>query len=80
MQVVIHKNTDGSIGITTPAQGMDIVKVAKQVAQSGLPYKIVDRSEVDAMYAQYGDLRNAWEWDESITPDGVGSESNSYGG
>lgn len=80
MQVVIHKNSDGTIGITTPNANADINLVALQCAEANQPYKIVDRAEVEAIYTQYGDLRNAWEWDETITPDGVGSTSNAYGG
>lgn len=79
MQVVIHKNLDGSVGVTVPAKGMDIVLVASQAAQPGQPYKIVDKTIVDAVYVQYGDLRNAWEWDEATVPDGVGADSNEYG-
>lgn len=48
-----------------------IVQIVEQAVPAGVPYKIIDSSElpVDRTF------RNAWEIDPALLTDGVGSES-----
>ena len=40
----------------------------------GFPYKIVSVDDIPASR----EFRNAWEWDDTIEPDGFGGESNEF--
>lgn len=77
-QVILHKNANGGVSITVPAQGMDINRVAKAVVANGQDYQIVDKSVTDEMYATYGELRGAWEFDETQPASGQGSAATVY--
>ena len=73
MQKIIFRNKDNSVGIITPTQEAineyGIEAIAKKDVPYGLPYKIVDENEIPSDRT----FRNAWEWDDTVEPDGVGS-------
>lgn len=70
---IIFKNIDNSVSIITATQealelyGIDAI--AKKDVPAGLPYKIVDENEIPSDRT----FRNAWEWDNTVEPDGAGS-------
>ena len=76
MQKIIFKNPDNSVGIITPTQealdkfGIDAI--AKKDVPAGLPYKIVNISDIP----EDRTFRDCWEWDTTVTPDGVGAISS----
>ena len=73
MKKIVFKNTDGSVGVIHPTQeaidSFGIEAIAKKDVPAGLPYKIVDESEIPSDRT----FRNAYEWDDTVEPDGVGS-------
>ena len=75
---IIYKNTDGSVRVLIPTQEAlsfaTIEQIAEKDVPKGLPYKIVSVDDIptDRTY------RNAWEWDNTIVPDGFGGESNEF--
>lgn len=78
MQKIIFRNKDNSVGIITPTQeaidDFGIDAIAKKDTPHGLPYKIVDESEIPSDRT----FRNAWEWDNTVEPDGVGAILNTF--
>lgn len=78
MKRIIFKNTDNSIGIIIPSQEVmskyTLVQIANKDVPAGLPYKIVNTSDVPSDRT----FRNAWELAEDTVFDGVGSESNEF--
>ena len=77
---IIFKNEDNSIGIITPTQeainAYGVEAIAKKDTPHGLHYKIVNESEIPSDRT----FRNAWEWDSTVDPDGVGSVFNTFEG
>jgi hypothetical protein len=75
---IIFKNQDNSIGIITPTDEAlsfaTIEQIAEKDVPKDLPYKIVEDTDIpsDRTY------RDAWEWDDTIVPDGFGGESNEF--
>jgi len=75
---IIYKNKDNSIGVLIPTQEALSFATIEQIAEKDvpfqLPYKIVSDNDIptDRTY------RDAWEWDNSIAPDGFGGESNEF--
>lgn len=91
---IIFKNKDNSVGVLIPTQEcinmiidakttdwdnpftfrQALLIIAEKDVPKDLPYKIVsvDAIPTDRTY------RNAWEWDNSIEPDGFGGESNEF--
>ena len=69
---IIYKNNDGGIVIVSPTQEalsfMTIDEIAKKDVPTGLPYKIVEDSEVPTDRT----FRDAWTVDEASLTDGVG--------
>ena len=70
---IIYKNNDGGIVIVSPTPDaltfMTIDEIAKKDVPTGLPYKIVEDSEVPTDRT----FRDAWTVDEAILTDGVGA-------
>lgn len=70
---IIYKNESGGVSILHPTDEalsfMTIDEIAKKDVPTGLPYKIVDDSEIptDRTY------RDAWVVDEDLLTDGVGA-------
>jgi len=69
-QKIIYKNSEGGVAILIPASncGLTIEEIAKKDVPTGLPYKIVDVSEIPSDRT----FRNAWDIDEAELTDGVG--------
>lgn len=69
---IIYINENGSLAIIHPApEALDmytIDDIAKKDVPTGLPYKIVDDSEVPTDRT----FRDAWTIDDAILTDGVG--------
>ena len=69
---IIYKNLNGGVSIITPTpeslEHMTINEIALKDVPTGLPFAIVDDSEIptDRTY------RDAWIVDESTLTDGVG--------
>lgn len=78
MKRIIFKKEDNSIGIIIPSQEainiFGIEAIALKDVPAGLAYKIVDDSDISSDRT----FRNAWEWDNTIKLDGVGSEFNTF--
>jgi hypothetical protein len=76
-QRIIYKKDDG-VAIIIPApeclQHHTIEEIAEKDVPEGLPYKIVDASEIPTDRT----FRNAWEIDESELTDGVGGSITSF--
>ena len=70
---IIYKNESGGVSILHPADEalsfMTIDEIAKKDVPTGLPYKIVDDSEIPTDRT----FRDAWTVDEAILTDGVGA-------
>ena len=73
MKKIIYKNLDGSVAVIHPTpealELMTIDEIAKKDVPTGLPYKIVDDSEVPTDRT----FRDAWTVDEATLTDGVGA-------
>ena len=69
---VIYKNENGGVSILHPTDEalsfMTIDEIAKKDVPTGLPYKIVEDSEVPTDRT----FRDAWTVDEANLTDGVG--------
>ena len=69
---IIYKNESGGVSILHPTEEalsfMTIDEIAKKDVPTGLPYKIVDDSEIPTDRT----FRNAWTVDEATLTDGVG--------
>ena len=78
MNRIIYKNKDNSIGIITPTSEAlsfaTIEQIAEKDVPKDLPYKIVSVDDIPSDRT----FRGAWEWDNSIEPDGFGGESNEF--
>ena len=69
---IIYKNESGSVSVITPTEAalsfMTIDEIAKKDVPTGLPYKIVEDSEVPTDRT----FRDAWTIDDATLTDGVG--------
>lgn len=69
---IIYKNESGGVSIIYPTGEalafMPIDEIAKKDVPAGLPYKIVDDSEIPTDRT----FRDAWTVDKSTLTDGVG--------
>ncbi len=69
---IIYKNESGGVAIITPTEEalsfMTIDDIARKDVPTGLPYKIVEDSEVPADRT----FRDAWTVVEATLTDGVG--------
>ena len=77
---IIFRNKDNSVGVITPSQEAinlyGIEAVALKDVPSGLEYKIVSVDDVPNDRT----FRDAWEWDTTTVPDGVGAVSSTFEG
>lgn len=78
MQKIVFQNKDNSVGVVHPTQeaidAFGIEAIANKDVPSGLAYKIVDEADIPSDRI----FRNAWEWDDTVEPDGVGSVFNTF--
>ena len=69
---IIYKNESGGVSILHPTDEalsfMTIDEIAKKDVPTGLPYKIVEDSEVPTDRT----FRDAWTVDEATLTDGIG--------
>lgn len=80
--IVIYQVQDMPMAEVAFADGYDPAALAPTVVPYGLPYWLVERSYLEEMYAQHGDVRDAWRvTEESIgrPPDGYGMAGNGGG-
>ena len=74
---VIYKTEEGGVAVLIPAAEALEKYTMKQLAEAyvpeGLPYKIVDASEIPADRT----FRDAWDIDKSELTDGVGGSHTS---
>lgn len=77
-QRIIYENPEGGVCVIAPTDEIlsirTIEEVAKKDVPPGLPFKIVDISEVPTDRS----FRNAWEVDSATLTDGVGNLSNEF--
>lgn len=77
---IIYQTEDGGVAVVTPTsealEHFTITEIADKDVPAGLPYKIVD----DVSIPTDRTFRDAWEIDVTTLTDGVGSESNEFGG
>ena len=70
---IIYKNESGGVSILHPTPDaltfMAIDEIAKKDVPTGLPYKIVEDSEIPTDRT----FRDAWTIDEATLTDGVGA-------
>ena len=70
MRIIIYKRPDGGLTEVIPADpSLTVEEVAQKDVPTGLPYKIIERSELPTDET----FRNAWDIDEAELTDGVGS-------
>jgi len=67
-QRILYKNPEGGIAVIVPTGELSVEETAKKDVPTGLPYKIVDVSEIP----EDRTFRNAWDIDEAELTDGVG--------
>lgn len=71
---IIYTNEDGGVSIVIPTDEalsfMTIDEIAKKDVPTGLPYKIVEDSEIPTDRAS----REAWVVDISLLTDGIGAD------
>lgn len=77
-QRIIYKTNDGGVAIIVPTNealtNHTIEEIAQKDVPSGLAYKIVSVDDIPTDRA----FRNAWEIDEALLTDGVGSEHDMF--
>jgi len=75
---IIYKTPEGGVAVIIPSQeALDlygIEAIALKDVPAGVPFKIVDVSEVP----EDRTFRAAWEVDLTTLTDGVGAESNEF--
>lgn len=77
-QVILYNDDNGKLCVLKPTQSAlsmySIEIIANKDVPQGLPYKIIDDSELpsDRLF------RDAWEIDSSLLTDGIGSASNEF--
>ena len=75
---IIYKEADGELSIIVPApkalEQYTIEQIAEKDVPSGLPYRIVEESDVPSDRT----FRNAWTIDESELTSGTGAEVNFF--
>ena len=69
---IIYKQDNGTVAIIVPTpdalQTMTIEEIARKDVPTGLPYKIIDVSEISSDRT----FRNAWTINDNELTDGVG--------
>jgi len=65
---IIYKTSQGTVAVIIPTGELSVEETAKKDVPTGLPYKIVDVSEIPADRT----FRDAWGVEEAELTDGVG--------
>ena len=74
-QVIIYPNDEGHLSIVTPnlSCGISIEEIARKDVPPGIPYHIIDRSQIPSDL----DFYDAWEADFA-NPDGYGIGAHAW--
>jgi hypothetical protein len=72
MKAIIYTNDKGGVSILYPTGELAIEEVAKKDVPAGVPYQIVDASDIPTGR----EFRNAWE--ANIIPDGIGIGADAW--
>ena len=79
-QVIIFQNDESGVAVIHPTpEALDshtIAEIAIKDVPTGKPYKIIDASEIPTDRTE----RNLWTVDPALLTDGIGGESNEFGG
>lgn len=79
-QVIIFQNDEGGVSVIYPTQeALDshtIAEIAIKDVPAGRPFKIIAASEIPTDRTE----RNLWTVDPALLTDGIGGESNDFGG
>jgi len=67
-QRILYKQDNGNVAVIVPTGELSVEETAKKDVPTGLPYKIVDVSEIP----EDRTWRQAWDIDEAELTDGVG--------
>ena len=67
-QRIIYSTNEGGVAVVIPTGELSVEATAKKDVPTGLPYKIVDVSEIP----ESREFRDAWDIDEAELTDGVG--------
>lgn len=74
--LAIYQPEDGPAAIVSFAPLItDVAQAAARAVPAGLPFWLVPNADIDAMYAEQGEWRDAWEINADAigrAPDGVG--------
>lgn len=77
-QRIIYKSDDGGVAVIAPTdealRNYSIEEIAQKDVPSGKAYKIVSVDDIPTDRT----FRNAWEIDETLLTDGVGSEHDMF--
>lgn len=77
-QRIIFRTAEGGVAIIVPApeclETHTIDEIARKDVPEGLPYKIVDASDIPTDRT----FRNAWTIDESELTDGIGAPGQEF--
>jgi len=75
---IIYRNLDNSVSVLIHTDEALSFATIEQIAEKDVPfeapYKIVSTDDIPVDRT----FRDAWEWDNSIEPDGFGGESNEF--
>lgn len=75
-QRIIYQEPGRAAAIITPLEcGLSVQEIAAKDVPAGAAYWIVQQYDVQNLYHQYGDVRDAWDVSETSmgrAPDGVG--------
>ena len=78
MKRIIYKNTDNSVGVLIPTQEALSFATIEQIAEKDVPFEAPYIFATAADIPETRTYRDAWEWDNTLTPDGFGGESNEF--
>lgn len=74
--LAIYQPADMPVAIVSFAPHItDIAQAASCVVPAGLPFWLAPKADIDALYAEQGEWRDAWQLDPAAmgrVPDGVG--------
>jgi hypothetical protein len=77
-QYIVYKDNDGSLSVIIPVQEYvtkyGINRIAEKDVPEGRPYKIVSASDLPSDL----DFFEAWEIDDALLTDGIGSSSTTF--
>lgn len=73
--IVVYQVVDMPMAEVAFAPGYDPAVLAPTVVPVGVPYWLVERAILEEMYAQHGDVRDAWRASE----ESIGRQPDGYG-